>query len=223
MVRHSADGREDVRRVDEKIGPEIFPLRITGDLAQIGLQLLLARAPGEIAVGLGKAELGECLHDFWSGERLGKEYDVRIYRLHFANQPFPERKRLGVRIVDAEDADTLPHPEQQEIAQGSPEVLVAASVEIGIDDVLVFLRRVFRVLNRTIGPTFEPFWMLGQPRMVRARIGWQNRARFPSRSPRRPSPAVGSQRACRAPDARHRAHLRLSRWHRDCRDRWPTH
>src|SRR5229473_1869152 len=53
--------RQNVRRVDEKVGPEIFALRIAGDLAQIGLQLLLARPPREIGVGLGEAELGERL------------------------------------------------------------------------------------------------------------------------------------------------------------------
>src|SRR6266508_281321 len=36
---------QDVGRVDEEIGPEIFAFRITRELAQIGLQLLLAGAP----------------------------------------------------------------------------------------------------------------------------------------------------------------------------------
>jgi hypothetical protein len=50
---------KNIGRIDEEIRPEIFPLWITRDLAQIGLQLVLAGAPGKIGVRLGKAELGE--------------------------------------------------------------------------------------------------------------------------------------------------------------------
>src|SRR5262249_57052428 len=50
---------KNVGRVDEEVGPEIFALRIPGDLAQIGLQLVFCGAPGEVGVGLVKAELGK--------------------------------------------------------------------------------------------------------------------------------------------------------------------
>src|SRR5262252_6210180 len=70
--------RQDVGRIDEEIRPEIFAFGITGDLAEVGLQFLLARAPSEVGVGLAEAELGERLHHLGSGEGLGQEDDVRI-------------------------------------------------------------------------------------------------------------------------------------------------
>ena len=112
--------RQDVGRADEEVGTEIFPLRVAGELAQIGLQLALAGAPGEVGVGLGEAELGERLHHLRAGEGLGQEDDLRMQRLHLADQPFPERKRLGVGVVDPEDAHPLRHPEQHHVAQRQP-------------------------------------------------------------------------------------------------------
>jgi len=131
------------------------------------LQLLFASAPREIGVRLRKSEFGERLHDLRSGKGLRQEKDIRIDRLHFSDQPFPERKRLGVRIVDAEDAHTLLDPEQHDIAQSSPERFAASSKEIGIDEVLIFLRGVCRVSDRTVGTALQPFWMLGEPWMAR--------------------------------------------------------
>ena len=90
-----------------------------------------------------------------------------IARLHLADQPFPERERLGVRIVDAEDADALLHPEQDDVAQRLPQRDAVGAVEIRIDDVLVFLRRVLGISDRAVGPALEPFRMLLQPGMIR--------------------------------------------------------
>src|SRR6516162_10382622 len=109
---------QDVGRIDEEIGPEIFAFGITGDLTQVGLQFVLARAPSEVGVGLAEAKLGERLHDFWSGEGLGQEDDVGIDGLDFSDQPLPERKCLGMRIVDAKDTHPLRDPEQHEVPQG---------------------------------------------------------------------------------------------------------
>src|SRR6516225_2049569 len=99
--------RQDIGRIDEEVGTEIFALGITGDLAQVGLQFLLARAPSEVGVGLAEAELGERLHHLRSGEGLGQKHDVRIDGLDFSDQPLPERERLGMRVVDAKDAHSL--------------------------------------------------------------------------------------------------------------------
>src|ERR1700730_834938 len=67
---------KNVGCIDEEIWPEIFPLRITRNLAQISLQLVLAGAPGKIGVRLGKAELRECLHDFRPRKGLRQENHV---------------------------------------------------------------------------------------------------------------------------------------------------
>src|SRR5215510_88649 len=140
--------RQDVGRIDEEIRPEIFAFGITGDLAQVGLQFLLARAPSEVGVGLAEAELGERIHDFGSGEGLGQEDDVRIDGLHFSDQPLPERERLGMRIVDAKNTYPLSDPEQHDIAQRFPNPFVVGPVEVRIDDVFILFWRVFRILDR---------------------------------------------------------------------------
>src|SRR6266566_4525967 len=158
--------RQDVRRIDEEIGPEIFAFGITGDFAHIGLQLLLARAPSEVGVGLAEAELGERLHHLGSGEGLGQEDDVRIDGLDFSDQPLPERKRLGMRIVDAKDAHPLRDPEQHDVAQRLPKPFVVGSVQVRIDDVLILFWRVFGILDRAVGSAPEPFRMLREPGMV---------------------------------------------------------
>jgi hypothetical protein len=158
---------QNVGGVDEEVRPEIFALGISGDLAQIGLQLVLAGAPGEIGVGLRVPELRQRPHHLRPSEGLGKKDHVRIDRLHLADHPFPERKRFGVRIVDPEDAHALFHPEQHDVAQGAPKRFVVDSVEVGIDDVFVFLGRIFRVFDRAVGPPGEPFRMLCEPGVIR--------------------------------------------------------
>jgi hypothetical protein len=97
-----------------------FPFGIARDLAQIGLQFLLAGTPGEIRVGLIEAELRERLHDLGPGERFRQEQDIRIDCLHFADHPFPEGKGFGVRIVNAEDAHAVLHPKHKHVAERSP-------------------------------------------------------------------------------------------------------
>src|SRR6516165_2118054 len=158
--------RQDVGRIDEEIGPEIFAFGITGDLTQISLQLLLARAPSEVGVGLAEAELGERLHHLGAGEGLGQKDDIRVDGLNFSDQPLPERKRLGMRIVDAKDTHPLRDPEQHGVAQGLPKSLIVRRVKVGIDDVFVLFRRVFRILDRAVGSASEPFRMLREPGMV---------------------------------------------------------
>src|SRR5215475_1901366 len=158
--------RQDVGRIDEEIGPEIFAFGIIGNLAQIGLQLLLARAPSEVGVGLIEAELGERLHHLGSREGLGQEDDVRIDGLDFSDQPLPERKRLGMRIDDAKYAHPLRDPEQHDVAQSLPKPFVVGSVQVRIDDVLILFWRVFRILDRAVGSAPEPFRMLREPGVV---------------------------------------------------------
>ncbi len=80
-------------------------------------------------------------------------------------QPGPEVDRLGVRVVDPEDAYAVAHP-QLEDAQALGVDAVPVGVEVDRVDVLVLLRRVLRVRDRTVGPVGEPLRMLGHPRMV---------------------------------------------------------
>ena len=158
--------RQDVGRIGEEVRPKIFALGVTRDLAEIGLQLLLLGAPGEIGIGLGEAELRQGLHDFWPRERFCQEDHGRLGRLNFTDQPLPERKRLGMRVVDPEDTHALLDPEQHDVAQGRPQTHAVATVEIRIDNVLVLFGRVLGILDRAVGPPLEPFGMLLEPWMV---------------------------------------------------------
>ena len=72
----------------------------------------LGVAPGEVGVRLGEAELGQAVHHLRPRERLGQEDHLGVLaRRTSRDQPLPERERLGVRVVDAEDAHALLDPE----------------------------------------------------------------------------------------------------------------
>src|ERR1700689_1205083 len=81
-------------------------------------------------------------------------------------QPLPERQRLGVRVVHAEDPDPVRHPVPDDAEHLGVDAL-GVVVEVDRVDVLVLLRRVFRVCDRAVGSLGEPLGMLGDPRGVR--------------------------------------------------------
>src|SRR5438445_13177652 len=87
--------------------------------------------------------------------------------LELADEPLPERERLRVRVVHAEDTDALLRPEQhdgQELLPQLPPVLV---LEVERVDVLVLLERGLRVLDRAVGPVLGPLGVLARVGMVR--------------------------------------------------------
>src|SRR6516165_3242493 len=69
-------------------------------------------------------------------------------------------------VVDPKGAHALANPKHHSVAQFSPQSLAVGIVEIDIDDVLVLLRWVFGVFDRTVGPESEPFGMPAHPGMV---------------------------------------------------------
>ena len=85
---------------------------------------------------------------------------------HVSDHPFPERQRLGVGVVDAEDLDALVDPEQHEVAQLVPDRRYRLAVEVDVDDVLVLLGRILGELDGAVRPPVEPLGMLHEPRMV---------------------------------------------------------
>ena len=99
---------QDVRRVRPAVRPEVLAARALRQLGEVLGQLLLGVAPGEVGVRLREAELGQPVHHLRPRERLGQEDHVRdASRLTSRDRPLPERERLGVRVVDAEDAHAL--------------------------------------------------------------------------------------------------------------------
>ena len=128
-----------------------------------------------------------------------RKIDVGMARADIGDQPFPERQRLGVRIVDAEDAHALLDPEQHHVAQREPQRrLRRVGVEIDIDDVLVFLRRILGVADRAVGPPGEPVRMLAQPGMIGRALHGEIERDLHARARRRLRPARENPRACRA-------------------------
>jgi hypothetical protein len=159
--------RKDVGRSDEKVRPEILAHRMADELRQILLYFLLGRTPREVAVGLREAELRQRLHRFRAREGFRQEDRVGMAPAHFADQPLPERQRLCMRIIDPEDVNALFAPEQDDVAQRLPQRDAVGTIEIRIDDVFVFLRRVLGEFDRAVRPVLEPFRMLLQPGVIR--------------------------------------------------------
>src|SRR5690606_29776061 len=100
------------------------------------------------------------------GEGFRKEDHAGVCLADLLDHPFPEGQGLGVRVVDAEDAHAVPHPEQNYVAQRVPEFWYGIPVEMDVDDVLVFLGRVLRKLDGAVRPPVEPLGMLLDPRVV---------------------------------------------------------
>ena len=139
------------------------------ELAEVLLELPLRGAPGEVGVGLLEADRAEGLHHRRPGEGLGQEQDVRVGPADLLEQPLPERHRLGVRVVDAEDAHAVGHPQPDD-----PQHLLgdAGRVVVEVDrvDVLVLLGRVLGVGDRAVGPGGEPLRVRLHPRVVGSRL-----------------------------------------------------
>src|SRR6185437_2535031 len=123
-------------------------------------------APGKIGIGLRESDFRQRLHDFRTGERLRQENHVGVYAPRLRDQPFPEWKRLGVRIVDTKNSYALLAPEQDDIPERFPKRDAVRAGEIGVDDVFVFFWRVLGKANCAIWPESEPFRMLLDPRMI---------------------------------------------------------
>ena len=146
---------------------QVFARVVQRQLAEILGQLLFRVAPGEIGIGLGEAQLGQPMHDFRTGEGLGKKNDVGEFGLDPADQPLPEAERLGVRIVDPENAHPLADPEIDDALEFAPQPLPVFALEIEGIDILVFLGRIFGVLDAAVRTMPEPLRMLAHVRMVR--------------------------------------------------------
>ena len=159
--------RVDVRRIDE----EVRAVALTpGRLVQLGkvlAQLSLGVAPGEVGIALGIADLAQARHHRRGGESFGEKDHLRVLGTHVADQPLPERQRLGVRVVDAKGLHALFHPAHHDVTQLGPQAGDGIGrIEIDVDDVLVLFRRIFRVFDRAVRAPVEPTRMLFEPWVV---------------------------------------------------------
>src|SRR6185312_6102689 len=102
--------RQNIRSVRPEVGSEIIAQRRLIQIGEIVSDLALRISPGEIRVGLRKAQPCQALHHVWPRECLREEDNVRAPFLDAPDSPLPERKRFRVGIVHAEDANTLLNP-----------------------------------------------------------------------------------------------------------------
>src|SRR5262249_17532589 len=106
-----------VRRVDEQMRAKELLDLAGGDFDKIVGQLLLCVTPSEIGIRLRKANFRQPIHHFWAGEGLRKKNYVCVLGTHLRDQPFPERQRFSVRIIDAKESYTFVRPEQDDVPQ----------------------------------------------------------------------------------------------------------
>ena len=164
------DVRQDVVGVGEEVRAHVLARLLLRELSEVLDDLRLLVAPGEVRVGLVKADLSQALHDARPGERFGQEDHVGVRFPNFGDQPLPESERLGVRVVHPECPHPLLDPEQHHVEPLLPEVLPILRFPVHVHDVLVLLRRVLGVLYGAVGAEFEPFGMLFYVRVVRGTL-----------------------------------------------------
>ena len=128
-------------------------------------------APGEIRVGLREARLREISHHLRPGERLRQEDRVRDARAGCRRCTIPRRGTAWCAGCRRGRCVTPCAIQNRKTSRSAvPQRLPVGALEIERIDVLVFLRRVLRVLDRAVGPMPEPFRMLAHPRMIRRRL-----------------------------------------------------
>src|ERR1035441_8031340 len=90
--------------------------------------------------------------------------------LDLCDHPLPERKRLCVRIIDAENCYAQPGPVEEDALQLFPHPRPVFALKIKRVNVLILFRRILSILNRAIGPLLEPVLMLLHIWVVRRRL-----------------------------------------------------
>src|SRR5580765_338500 len=98
---------QNIRRVRPQVGAKVLAHFGLRELLKILRDLGLGVAPGKVAIGLAEAELGQPVHHLGTGERFGKKNHLGVISFHFADQPLPKRQRLGVRVINPKNADSL--------------------------------------------------------------------------------------------------------------------
>ena len=71
-----------------------------------------------------------------------------------------------MRIIDTKYARAVSDPKQNHALQLFPQLPPVWRLEVEGKDILIFLRRVLRILNRAVGTGTEPFRVFSQIRMV---------------------------------------------------------
>ncbi|MNS47361.1 hypothetical protein D3C72_798880 [compost metagenome] len=98
-----------------------------------------------------------------------------------------------MRVIDAKDLHALLDPTHHDVTQLHPQARNRlGGIEVDVDNVLVFLRRVLRVFDRAVGPPVEPAGVLLEPWVVLGALDGEVEGDFQAvgRSGRHQSPEV---------------------------------
>src|SRR6185437_7713538 len=90
--------------------------------------------------------------------------------LDLCNDPLPERECLGVWIVDAEDRHTHTNPIVEHVFQLRPHSLPIIAFKVEGINILVFLGRIFSILDASVWSFLEPSLMILDVGMIRCSL-----------------------------------------------------
>ena len=136
-------------------GKEVRPHEFGGSLPVVNsvrysVDLGLLVAPGEIGIGLREPHLGQPLHHLGPGEGLGEKDRVRdAWARAPARSPIPRTETAWCADCRrGTSSPRAPHQNRNISRIAVPDARDRIAVEVEVDDVLVFLRRVLGVFDR---------------------------------------------------------------------------
>ena len=106
------------------------------------------------------------MHHRWLGKCFSKEDDIRAFCMNCLHNLSPEMHWLGMWVIYAEDRDSLRDPKTQNTKCFSNDCVVIV-IKVNRIDILILLRRIFCICNRSIGTRCKEFRMFCGPWMVR--------------------------------------------------------
>src|SRR5262249_21653674 len=149
--------------------PHELGARTQADLTQVVAQLRTRGPPGEVRVALGETHLRQLRHDARPRERLREEDHPGVLGPDTGDEPLPERNRLRVGVVDAEDAYAVAAPVVDDLLARRPHgqpLAVGLGPEVERVDVLVALRGVLGGADGAVRPVMEPRRVLAYPGVI---------------------------------------------------------
>ena len=87
-------------------------------------------------------------------------------------------------VVYAEDSHALANPKEYHALEFLPQLLPILCLEVKGIDILIFFRRILRILHTSIRALFEPAWMLFHIRVIGCTLEGQIYGDFDAALPR---------------------------------------
>ena len=158
---------QNIGRIRPEIGSEEFAHRAAVQLREVLCQLLLRIPPCKVRVRLREAKLRQPVHHFWPRERFRQEKshrDVRDCTSPITHSQNANGFVCGLSTRKIRTPCSIQN--KKTLFSSSHSDCQSSRFEIERIDVLIFLGRIFRILDRAIGPLAKPFGMLAHIRMI---------------------------------------------------------